>query len=319
MNINIQIINNEWIDYTIININTNRIKRYSNLDEGFYDIKDNILQIKWDIWGLQEFENINGIYYHLDSDIFEIELQNKEWCGICVFNKNTNIIFRKNYVSEYGIFHFEYNDLIINWENWGVERFYQKNYGKKYINFDEKKNSNTEKINIKLIAIVFPQFHEIPENNLFWGDGFTEWSLLKNIPRIVNNEIIKQPHKDIGYFNLKDYNHRKYMRILANAFNIYGFCYYHYWFKDKKVMYEPTELMLLDGEPNKPFFFCWANEQWTKRWDGGNNEILITQEYTDLNGNIKHFNYLLQFFKNSNYIKKNNKTIFIFYRIKKKD
>lgn len=327
MSINIQIINREWIDYIIINtninininINRNRIKRYSNLDEGFYDIKDNILQIKWDRWGLQEFEYINGIYYHLDSDIFEIELENSEWKGISVFNKNTNVIFRKNYESERGIFHFEQNDLIITWENWGIERFYQTNYGSKYINFDKNKISNKEKINIKLIAIVFPQFHEIPENNLFWGDGFTEWTLLKNIPRIVNNEIIKQPHDDIGYFNLKDYAHRKYMRILANAFNIYGFCYYHYWFKDKKVMYEPTELMLLDGEPNKPFFFCWANEQWTKRWDGGNNEILIKQEYTDLNGNIEHFNYLLQFFKYSNYIKKNNKPIFIFYRIEEKD
>jgi len=109
------------------------------------------------------------------------------------------------------------------------------------------------------------------------------------------------------------------MRILANKYNIFGFCFYHYWFKDKKVMYEPTELMLIDGEPNKPFLFCWANEQWTKRWDGGNNEILLAQEYGNDNANKDHFEYLLQFFKNKNYIKKHNKPIFIFYRIEEKD
>jgi len=84
-------------------------------------------------------------------------------------------------------------------------------------------------------------------------------------------------------------------------------------------MYEPTELMLKDGEPNKPFLFCWANEQWTKKWDGGNNEILIHQDYTDNEGNIEHFKYLLQFFKHKNYIKKFNKPVFIFYRIEEND
>lgn len=87
------------------------------------------------------------------------------------------------------------------------------------------------------------------------------------------------------------------MRILADNFNIYGFCYYHYWFKNKKVMYEPTELMLIDNEPNKPFFFCWANEQWTKRWDGGNNEILIEQDYGDNDSNILHFFIYCNFLK----------------------
>jgi hypothetical protein len=77
-------------------------------------------------------------------------------------------------------------------------------------------------------------------------------------------------------------------------------------------MYEPLELMLKDGHPNLPFMFCWANEQWTKRWDGGNNEILIEQDYDDEEGNKKHFKYVLQYFKHKNYIKINNKPIFIF-------
>ena len=317
---NIQVITNEWIDLIHLDYNTNIALREKNKDEGIFTIEDIYLKIKWNNWGEESFTKINGIYYNCINDFFETHLETDEWNDIGVFDIRNGTITRKYYNSEFGNYYFEKNDLIIEWENWGKERFYQLSYGKYYKNTNfAMRNKQNENKHIKLLAIVFPQFHEIPENNQFWGDGFTEWTLLKNIPRIVNGEVIKQPHEDIGYFNLKDYNHRKYMRTLADKYNIFGFCYYHYWFKDKKVMYEPTELMLLDGEPNKPFLFCWANEQWTKRWDGGNNEVLLQQEYTDINGNIAHFNYLLQFFKHKNYIKKFNKPIFIFYRIEEKD
>lgn len=315
----IQIITNEWIDYVLLNDNKIVIRNINN-DEGTYYIENNFLQIIWKQWGLEIFEKINDYYYNCKDNFFEIQLESYEWNDIGIFDIKNNIVKRKYCENESGVFKFNKNDLIIDWYNWGEETFYQLNYGKTYKNthFGSLMRNNLKK-QIKMLAIVFPQFHEIPENNTFWGQGFTEWTLLKNIPRIVNNEIIKQPHDDIGYFNLKDYNHRKYMRVLADKFNIFGFCFYHYWFKDKKIMYEPTELMLLDGEPDKPFLFCWANEQWTKRWDGGNNEILILQEYTNLEGNIAHFNYLIPFFKHKNYIKKFNKPVFIFYRIEEKD
>ena len=312
--IHIQVITNEWID--IILLDNNTAKRNKNNDIGTYTINENILEIIWNIWGREVFIKKNNIYYNCKDDSFEIFLENNEWTDIGIFNSNDNTIKRKYCTDEYGTYCLDNNDIIINWNHWGKERFYSLNYGKYYTNtkFGNIIKNNIQK-EIKLLAIVFPQFHEIPENNLFWGEGFTEWTLLKNIPRIVNNEIIKQPHSDIGYFNLKDFEHRKYMRILADKYNIYGFCFYHYWFKNKKVMYEPTELMLNDNEPNKPFLFCWANEQWTKRWDGGNNEILLEQDYSDYEGNIHHFNYLLPFFKHKNYIKKFNKPMFIFYRI----
>ena len=315
----VQVITDEWVD--IIYLDNILAIRKTNKDSGIYNIKDsNLLEINWNKWGIQTFNKINNIYYNCKNNIFEIKLETNEWNDIGIFNIKTNIIYRKYYPSESGQYIFVDNILIINWNNWGKETFYQLDYGKIYVNtiFGNIINDNSKK-HIKTLAIVFPQFHEIPENNIFWGKGFTEWTLLKNIPRIVNNEIIKQPHNDIGYFNLNDYNHRKYMRILANKYNIYGFCYYHYWFGNKKIMYEPTENMLLDSEPNKPFLFCWANEQWTKRWDGGNNEILIKQDYSDINGNNEHFYYLLQFFKHKNYIKKFNKPIFIFYRIEEND
>ena len=309
--VEIQIITDEWIDYLLIDSDKNIIRRKANNDSGKFIFEGKLLKIDWNKWGLEIFENYNNIYYNCSDDLFEIKIENVNWTDICVFNKRTNFVKRKNNYIENGFFNFERNNLIIKWMNNNTEYFLGFNYGKLYKSMIKK--------HIKVIAIVFPQFHEIPENNKFWGEGFTEWKLLKDIPRIVDDQIIKQPHPDIGYFNLNDYNHRKYMKVLADKYNIFGFCYYHYWFKNKKVMYEPTELMLKDGEPNKPFLFCWANEQWTKRWDGGNNEILIQQEYTDLQGNIDHFEYLLQFFKNKNYIKKSNKPIFIFYRIEEND
>ena len=317
----VQIITDEWIDIIYLNDNMTAIRK-TNKDIGIYDNNNNntILKINWDKWGIENFTMINNIYYNCKNDFFEIKLETNEWNDIGIFNIKTNIIYRKYFPSEIGKFIFSNNDLIIDWINWGKETFYQLNYGKIYVNtnFGNIIKNNVKK-HIKILAIVFPQFHEIPENNEFWGEGFTEWTLLKNIPRLVNGEVIKQPHNDIGYFNLKDYNHRKYMRILADKYNIFGFCFYHYWFKNKKIMYEPTELMLLDNEPNKPFLFCWANEQWTKRWDGGNNEILIKQDYSDIDGNNEHFYYLLTFFKHKNYIKKFNKPIFIFYRIEEDD
>jgi hypothetical protein len=314
------VITNEWIDIIDLDILNKRATRRINKDAGFYEYIDNNLLIKWDKWGSELFYKKDDIYHNCKDLLFEIYLESQNWNDIGIFNLNNNTVYRKYKSDENGIFYFKKNKLYIEWKSIGIEIFNQLDNGKIYSNTKFSKyikDSNLKEI--KLIAIVFPQFHEIPENNKFWGDGFTEWTLLKNIPRIVNDEIIKQPHNDIGYFNLKDYNHRKYMRTLADKYNIYGFCYYHYWFKNKKVMYEPTELMLLDGEPDKPFFFCWANEQWTRRWDGGNNEILLKQEYDDNNGNINHFYYLLQFFRHKNYIKKYNKPIFIFYRIEEKD
>lgn len=316
----IQIITDEWIDIIILDEINNIAKRKTNNDSGKYIIHENELKIYWNLWGIENFFKYNDIYYHCNNNYFEIYVENSDWNDICIFNIDKKKVKRKYCTYEYGNYDFKNNILTIQWEKWGYEIFYPLKFGKYYSNSLFAKNviDKTKKY-IKNIAIVFPQFHEIPENNEFWGNGFTEWTLLKNVPRIVNGEVIKQPHDDIGYFNLKDYNHRKYMRILANHYNIYGFCYYHYWFKNKKVMYEPTELMLFDQEPNKPYMFCWANEQWTRRWDGGNNEILLSQEYGDHNANVEHFYYLLDFFKTKNYIKKFNKPIFIFYRIEEND
>ena len=319
----IQCITNEWVDILILNNTDKSIRRKICYTEyGKYYFNNDVLIVEWNYWGIEKFIYINGNYINLYNNIYGTQLidENEKYNVLLNFENNKvykNSLNEENYI---GTFHFKKNNIHILFKD--TYKIYKiKDYGKYFIsNGAINDNSiNNNKTNIKLIAIVFPQYHEFYENNLFWGKGFTEWTLLKKTEKIVKDEYIKHPHKDIGYYNLKDYDHRKYMKVLADKYNIYGFCYYHYWFKNKKIMYEPMEHMLKDGEPNKPFFFCWANEQWTKRWDGGNNDILIAQDYSDEIGNVNHFTYLLDFFKHHNYIKKNNKPIFIFYRIEEKD
>ena len=313
-----KIMSNEWFD--IMYVENNKIYRDTNKDSGNYEFKDNILYIHWTVWGTEIFiKNKDNVFYKEGIDVFKIRLESPTFNEEALLHiKNNNINLK--YSGLTGTYTFNHNKLHITWShNYQEEIFYMYNYGKNFSSLVENTKQCLDKKLIKNIAIVFPQFHEVEENNKFWGKGFTEWTLLEKMPDELEGQKIKKPHKDIGYYNLKSIEHRSYMEKIANFYNIYGFCYYHYWFKNKKVMYEPTELMLKDGKPNKPFMFCWANEQWTKRWDGGNNEILIEQDYSDEKGNYEHFIYLLDFFKHKNYIKINNKPVFIFYRLEEKD
>ena len=143
--------------------------------------------------------------------------------------------------------------------------------------------------------------------------------MLRPVPRVVNEITTRLPHPDIGFYNLLDADHRRYMRIMADRFGVYGFCYYHYWFKNKPVMHKVLELLLEGGEPNKPFFLAWANEPWSRRWDGRDSEVLLQQDYSDIDGNIQHFKFLLRFFKHPNYIRINDMPVFAMYRIDPKD
>ena len=174
-----------------------------------------------------------------------------------------------------------------------------------------------DKYNIKINAIYFPQFHEIPENNEFWGDKFTEWTLLKPYADKIKTKFgeipIYKPHADIGYYDLGVKETMLKQISIAESYNINGFIIYHYWFsKDKIIMRKPLEYFL-NEDINFPFSISWANENWTRRWDGGKNELLIEQKYND---HLEHILYLIQFFKRPNYIRNaNNENIFYIYNI----
>ena len=174
----------------------------------------------------------------------------------------------------------------------------------------------------KPVALFFPQYHAIPENDQHWGKGFTEWTLLNKTGSFAKVPL-SYAEGGLGYYDLLDFKIRARQAQLAKKYGIYGFCYYHYWFSgegaptDHKVMYRALEKMLLDGEPDLPFMLSWANEPWVRTWSGvaGTADLLIPQEYGGPEEWKAHFEYLLRFFKHPNYIKVRNIPLLAIYRL----
>ncbi|TAG99833.1 MAG: glycosyl hydrolase [Sphingobacteriales bacterium] len=166
---------------------------------------------------------------------------------------------------------------------------------------------------IKPIALYLPQYHEIPENNEWWGKGFTEWSNVKKATSLFGGHY--QPHVPIdnNYYNLNDNEVLIKQAKLAKEYGIYGFCFYHYWFNGKLLLEKPIENLLAAKEPNFPFCLCWANENWTRTWDGQDKQVLMKQDYS-LNDDLNHIKYLIPFFKDDRYIKIDGKPVFLMYR-----
>lgn len=168
---------------------------------------------------------------------------------------------------------------------------------------------------VKIIPFYLPQFHTIPENDKWWGEGFTEWTnVRKAVPLFEGHQQPKLPLGD-NYYNLLDDETKLWQAELAKQYGIFGFCYYHYWFKDgKRLLEKPAEQMLNNKDINLPFCFCWANENWSRNWDGGNHEIIMAQEYGRKREWELHFQYLLPFFRDERYITMNGKPLFIIYK-----
>lgn len=166
----------------------------------------------------------------------------------------------------------------------------------------------------KLIAFHLPQFHTFAENELWWGKGFTEWTNTKKAKPITSkHQQPKEPLND-NYYNMLDKNTRKWQSQLADQYGIYGFCYYHYWFNGKLLMEKPLELLLENQDINTPYCLCWANEPWSRAWDGGDKEIIMPQCYGDKHDWENHFQYLFQFFSDTRYIKICGKPVIVLYR-----
>ena len=170
---------------------------------------------------------------------------------------------------------------------------------------------------IKFLAYYLPQFHPIPENDTWWGKGFTEWTnVTKAKPLFKGHEQPILP-ADLGFYDLRLPEVQMQQVALAEQYGIDGFIYYQYWFGNGKMLLEqPAEQMLKNKDIKLPFCFCWANETWKGIWHGLDNpEVLIEQTYQGEKGYKAYFEYLLPFFKDDRYIKVDNKPMFHVYRI----
>lgn len=171
---------------------------------------------------------------------------------------------------------------------------------------------NTE---VKPIAFYLPQYHQFPENDMWWGEGFTDWcNTQKAIPQYKNQYLPRVPHSDIGYYDLTEIENLKKQVILAKKHGVWGFCFYYYWFSGKKLMERPIDLLLMHPEIELNFCLCWANENFTRAWDGDAKSILMQQEYS-VKDPCMLIHDMKRFILDERYIKVDGKPLLIIYNM----
>ena len=168
---------------------------------------------------------------------------------------------------------------------------------------------------MKIIPLYLPQFHTIPENDEWWGKGFTEWVNVREAKPLFEGHNQPRVPLNNNYYDLSDIETLKWQCRIAKEYGIYGFCMYHYWFNGHLLLEKPMEMLLSHPEIDIKYCISWANHDWTDAWKASNRQpkVLIAHNFDDEKDWVDHFNYLLPFFKDPRYMTENNKPLMVIY------
>jgi lipopolysaccharide biosynthesis protein len=174
-------------------------------------------------------------------------------------------------------------------------------------------NRRPDRPGVRLIAFHLPQFHPVPENDRWWGPGFTEWTNVAKAKPLFRGHDQPRLPADLGYYDLRLPEARQAQAELARRYGIEGFCYWHYWFHGERLLERPVHEILASGEPDFPFCLAWANESWSRSWLGDEREVLIEQRYSERDDR-EHARWLARAFADSRYIHVNGRPMLVVYK-----